>query len=249
MTMVSTWKALTPPTLQEELDLIRMLHAAATLVPESEMHGTPQYRVFIVGQHGVLIGGKKKERHPLIYELADKVSRFMGAGTGRWKEDQAFDAYPNNVVRLFKDVSSPWVPDQVQQTLWNYGVVYARSDNTSKFFYPAFTGVYSNETSILNGMINAMLCANLERVHFRVWTKLTGGQYSDANIVQSANLFVQDEVRDKYGSRFEIKPNAYLTESDIENGKSYHLDIDVYGNNPRVRFTYRPVAHRMSELG
>lgn len=248
MALVNVWREIEPPTLREEIDLIGLLGAAAALVPESEINGTPQYRVFIIGQHGQLINSKKKERHPLVLDVADKVSKYMGAGNGRWRDDQAFDVSPNNLVSLFKDVSSPWLNDSVQQQLWNYGVVYARSESTTRYFYPAFTGIYPEETSILSSMINSLLCMSMEKVHFNVWKRIVGGALSESQITQQANLFVQDEVRDRYGSRFQITPNAYLDARDIENGKSYHLDINVFANNPRVRFNYRPVARRLSDL-
>jgi hypothetical protein len=248
MALVRVWQELPAPTLNDEITLIQLLGAAAALVPESEINGTPQYRIFVVGQHGELNGSRKKERHPLVFEVADMISKYMGAGDGRWKEDHAFDVYPNNVVSMFKNVSSPWLRESVQQQLWNYGVVYARSESTTRYFYPAFSGIYPDETSILSSMINSLLCMSMEKVHFRTWTRIVGGALAPSQIVQQANLSVQNEVRDKYGARFSIAPNAFLDENDIENGKSYHLNIDVYGNNPRVRFTYRATARRMSDL-
>lgn len=248
MALVKKWRTVAPPTLREEIDLIQLLGAAASLVPDSEINGTPQYRVFLVGQHGELVGSTRKDRHPLIFEVANMISLYMGSSDGKWKSDKAFDVAPNNLVGLFKKISSPWLPEPVQSQLWNYGVVYARSENMSRYFYPSFSSIYPEESSILSSLVNSLLCMSMEKVHFRTWARITGGQASEEQIIQRASLSVQDEVRGKYGSRFVIEPRTFFDKNDRDSGRSYHLEIHVYGNNPRVRFTYRPVAHQMSQL-
>lgn len=211
----------------DQLAIASMLNTVISLTPESDLYGTEACRAIIVTQSGRLRNSNYNGRLPLTIDIAKKVGRYMGGADGNWKQTYAFDQSPNNQIDDFYDVDQKWQTTENYDKLYDVGVIWAQSYNTKKMFYPMFQTIYNDSTSVLNSLPTIIACCQINKFLFRAYTNITGGQYTEKQIIERNNRFVSQQAEGKFHNRYEITPNTYITERDNVLGYSYHCDVTI----------------------
>lgn len=219
------------------------------LYPESSTFGTPVMRGMIVAGSGNLINSLYIERVPLTYEIAHKAARYMGASNGAWRNGFAFDRAPMSVVTQLRNIDVTWVPTSTRNTLWATGINFVLNYQVRTQFFPALQTVYENDTSVLNSFFTAVGISYLNKVAHAAWREFTGSiSLTNAQLEEQVNLFVSNNVRDKFDGKFVIIPNATVTELDNLRGFSWTLPIQIYANNMKTVMTTSVESFRMTDL-
>lgn len=219
------------------------------LYPESSTFGTPVMRGIIIGGSGTLNNSLYTKRVPLTYELMYKAARYMGASNGAWKNGFCFDKAPLSVVTQIKNIDVTWVPTSTRNTLWAAGLNFVLNYQVRTQFFPALHTVYENDTSVLNSFFTAMAIAYLNKVSHAAWREFSGSiSLTNAQLEEQVNLFVANQVKDKFDNKFVVIPNATVTELDNLRGYSWTLPIKLYANNMKTVMTTYVEAYRMSDL-
>lgn len=239
-------------TPEEELSMTIALRTYARLFPESVVYGTHVCRAAIIGHSGELLNHQYTGILPLTIDLADKVSKYMGASNGNWKADEGFDdgEKGSNVVTMFKTstVNHRWKPDAAYIADWDNGVIGIRSKNRTALFYPGFQTVYDDPTSTLNSLINVFGFVELEKIAYRTWTKLTSNaKLTDDQFIERSDRMISDEAQPKFDGRFIIVPQTEFTDFDKGRGMSWTTNIIAYANNERVVGTTSIISRRRNE--
>lgn len=236
-------------TAEEETSMAIALRAAARMYPESEVFGTPVCRAVVVGHSGYLLNSQYKGLMPLTIELADKMSRFMGAGNGIWARDRGFDTAPYNQIGMFKDVNCTYKPQRVYDRDWDSGLVWVQNFDRRSLFFPAVQTVYDDSTSVLNSAINMMIIVEIEKVAERAWRELTGtSKLTREQFIERSNDLIAEKTQDRFDDRVIVEPRTYFTGFDQALGYSWSCDIALYLNNMMTVGTYTIVARRRSDF-
>lgn len=228
------------------------LRTAASLYPESTIHGTATCRAVIIGHCGKLVNSDWKGLLPMTLDFANKVSRYMGAGDGRWVSAYSFDESPTNQVSLFRpvDVNLTYKSDTNYNKDWDAGLNWVQSYDRNSLFFPAFQTVYPDDTSVLNAFMVMAACVEAEHVSERVWRDLTGGsKLTREQFIERSNRLIDERMRDRFDGRFVVVPETFFTEADDARGYSWSTRIHIYANNMRTVGSFTVVAHRMEDLG
>lgn len=226
------------------------LRTAASLYPESEIYGTSVCRATIIGHSGDLLNSPWKHyKLPLTIDFADKVSKYMGAGIGRWTNGQAYDEAPRNQVSMFKNVNNTYKSDSNYNKDWDAGLVWVQYFDRRNLFYPAFQTAYPDDTSVLNAFTTMAACVELEKVAQRSWRELTGNStLTPEQFIERSNQLIIDNTKDRFDGRFVIVPETFFTEADTQRGYSWSCNIHIYANNMRTVGSFTIVAHRLEDL-
>lgn len=225
------------------------LRTAAEQFPEAELYGTSVVRCVVVGQSGHLINSTWKQLVPGTFEIAYALSQYAGSGDGVMKGRFAADVTPNNKVKLIKGMQTTWKSDQNRIKDWDNGLVWAQSYDTRSDFYAGMQTVYRDDTSILNSLINMLICVEVQKINFRVWREFTGrSDLTPAQRADRINRRVLELVKDRFDERVVIVPDTYETKYDEQRGYSETCKVHVYGNNMKTVTSFTVVAHRRSEL-
>lgn len=211
----------------DQLAIAGMLNTVISLTPESDLYGTEACRAIIVTQSGRLRGSNYKGRLPLTVDIAKKVGRYMGGLDGVWKQMYAFDQSPNNQITDFYDIDKRWQTTEQYEKMYDVGVVWAQSYNTRMMFYPMFQTVYKDSTSVLNSLPTIIACCQINKFMFRAHTNITGGQYTEAQVIERNNRYITQQAEGKFHNRYEITPETYITGHDRVLGYAYHSDVTI----------------------
>lgn len=248
-TVTKVWSWIAPNTESEETAIAGTLRTIAANYPESEVYGTPVCRALIVGQCGTLVNSLYTRKLPLTYELANKVSKFMGSATGYWDADNAYDLKGNNTIELMKDVNISWKNENVGQQAWANGLTYAEDYDIKRLFFPAVQTVYTDSTSVLNSSITMFAICNIERVCQNAWRDLTGNsKWTRAKFIQQSNEMIQERLAKRYDDRFIIEVQTFFTEADSNRGYSWGCNIDIYAANMKTVGRFSITARRIDDF-
>lgn len=242
------WSWLEPNSEAEETAIAGTLRTIASTYPESEVHGTPVCRAVIVGQCGNLVNSNYLRKLPLTYELADKVSAFMGGADGFWDASQAYDQRGNNIIKNMKNVNLSWKNENIGQQAWANGLVYAEDYDLKRLFFPAVRTVYNNDTSVLNSSITMLAICYIERVCQGAWRDLVGnGKLSNARFKQDSNEMIEERLAKRFDDRFIIVVDTYFSEADEAAGFSWGCNVHIYAPNMKTVGRYTVIAHRLED--
>lgn len=243
----TNWVMRTPNTEEDDQAISLTLRQAFLLTPESTVHGTGAVRAAIWGHTGRALSIPGRPRLPLIFDMADKVSRFMGAAA--WKAGSAFDTGTNKLVSTMGDITNTWMEPSSYDNAWSVGMNFVQYFDRSSLFYPKFATIYDDDTSVLRSVITMMGCCSLTTVLFNAWKQMTPtGRLTDAELIAESNRVIQALVLDKYAGYFQIRPETFLSPYDIENGRTWSANVNIYANNDRDTAFSTVIAHRMSDL-
>lgn len=236
-------------TAAEEHSLAVALRTRLQMYPESDYFGTPVMRGMIVGRSARLRNSQYVKHLPLSAEIAIKSARYMGAGNGKWKNGSHFDGAPGSVVDYMYDINITWVPTSVRNRNWDIGLNWVQSFDRRSYFFPALKTVYDNDTSVLNSYFTAMAICQLNKVAHSAWRQFSGVSHlSNAQLVSRVNDFVTARTQGRFDSRFVIRPDAFMTDSDLLRGFSWTLPIKIWAANMKSVMTTYVQAYRMDDL-
>lgn len=235
---------------EQEASVLTALRSYGLNFIESEIHGTPLCRIAIFGQSGKLVNSTYRGLLPLTVNLAEKVAAYMGAGSGRWNPNEAFDAAPKNIVTLFEDINQTYRPASAAAKDWAQGLNYVQTFERGRHFWAAFQTVYDNKSSPLNSLINMFAYIELEKVCERNWRRMSGGnaKLTPEQFIERSNADIERDIGDRFDGRYIFVIKTYFTDLDVELGYAYSCDIEVYSNPQYLVGTYTIVARRRAQL-
>lgn len=248
--VLSTHDVLSPvKTASEESSIALSLKAALQMYPESEYFGTPVCRGVIVGRCGNFTGSKYPRKLPLTFELASKAARYMGAGTGIWRGEYAFDRAPGSIVENFTNINVSFTPAIVRNRDWDNGLVWVQTYSRQSVFFPAIQTVYDNDTSVLNSFFTMMACVELEKVCKRAWKAYSGSSdLTNSQLIYRINTFIGEAVAGRFDNRFVIQADTVITGADERRGYSWTTTVRIYAPNMKTVGTFIIEANRMDDL-
>lgn len=217
------------PNQVDELSAIIALDRSISLFPESALFSTPACRAVIVPQHGVKLDTDYKGRLPLSLDVAEKVARYTGSEV--WKSNAAFDNSPNNHITNFTDINDLYMPDGKAEQYWSIGVIWAQNVDRTRAFYPAFSTVYKDDTSVLRGLPYIMAMCQTWKYAIRSWQINVGnGKLTKQQVIARSNDSIATDTEGKFDGRFVINPNTFYTPADVQRGYSWSCEITIAGN-------------------
>lgn len=236
-------------TPSEEHSTAIAIRTRAQMYPESDYFGTPVMRAFIFSGTAKIRNSRWLGRVPNSYDVLIKVAKYMGAGTGRWKQGKRFTGAPGHIIGSLYDISIPWIPMSVRNRFWDVGLNWVQRYDRRSFFFPAYKSVYDDDTSVLNSMLTVAAIADLNKIAHAVWRDLSGvDNLSNAQLIDRSNGLVAAKVKDRYDNSFVIVPDAHMTEMDALRGYSWTQRIKLYADNMRTVMTTYVQAYRRESL-
>lgn len=224
------------------------LRTMFALSPESSYYGTGVVRACIVEGSGYLADGTWDGVLPLTIDLADKVSKYWGAGNGAWKTGSSFFESPANHVSILKDINVTYRPTPSRNKDWRNGLMYVQSAGTNSLFYPAFPTVYSDKTSVLSDLRVGFALCTLEKYAHQAWVELSGSDLDKAKFIERSNSIITDKCSGMFDGRFVIEPETYFTGLDDALGYTWSCNINLYANTTKYTGIYTITSRRMEDL-
>lgn len=225
------------------------LRSALEMYPEATLYGTPVVRGIIVGHSGYLINSEYDKLVPGTFEIAYNISRWAGSGDGRLKGRYSPDVDPNNRVKLLRDVNCTWKSERVRNKDWDNGLVWFQSYDWLSLFCPGMQTVYKDDTSVLNSLLNMVICVEVQKVCFRVWRKFTGrSNMTNLQYEEASNKEITEQTKGRFDERVVIVPETYHSARDIQLGYKNSAKVHVYAPNMKTVSEFTVVSHRMEEL-
>lgn len=232
-------------TASEEISVGIDLRSTAQLYTESVIHGTGVTRVTLVSQEGTLISSPYKDSVSLIFDLAQKRARYIGAGTGKMKAGLAYDSYPRNTLLSMKDVSNTYLGKVAKEAVWSAGLNFVQYSDRGTLFNPGYQTVYGIKNSVLTSEIIMQIACDVTRLAGLVWTRLSGNSsLTQAQFIQRSNKIFSEMVAGRYDNRVTVEPNTYFTAADTARGYSWTLDATISGNVMRTVETINVITKR-----
>lgn len=236
-------------SVDAESSMAIALRAACEMQPEAELYGTSVVRAAIVGHSGYLINSEYKKLVPGTFELAYALAQWAGAANGILKGRYSPDVDPNNKVKLLRDVNCPYKLARVRNKDWDNGLIWAQSYDHLSLFFPGLQTVYKDDTSVLNSLLNMIICVEVQKVCFRVWRRFTGrSNMTNLQYEQASDAEITALTTGRFDERVTIVPETYHSTRDIQRGYSNSCRVHVYANNMKTVSEFTVVAHRMEEL-
>jgi hypothetical protein len=240
----------------EQASMIQYLYNAARMYPDSEVYGTPVCRVTVLKGCAELVsstwrGVDGRMDVPYNLEFLDKVSKYMGAGTGIWDGNANFTRSPSNRITLFKNNNpdSLVISEDARSIDWSNGAIWVEPYDMRDAFIPAFQTVYDDDTSVLNSVKTVYACVELWKVMERVWRDLTGeDKYTNDQFIKKSNEMLVARTAGRFDDNYVIVPDTRFEPIDENNGYSWTCIVKIYANNMRTHGKMTIEAWRMSDL-
>jgi hypothetical protein len=227
------------------------LYNAARIYNESAFYGTSCCRVTVTKQSGKLLTSPWRGLAPLNLEIANKLSKYMGASDGIWKSVYRPDVSPANRVTMFQidTINALSTSAEARALDWANGAIWAQAYDMNDAFFAAYQTVYDDDTSPLNNVLTVYGCIELEMVAERVWRDLTGRtDLTTQQFIERSNELIVSRTAGRFDNRFTIKANTFQTPMDANNGFSWSCEITIYANDMRTVGTYTIISRRSSDL-
>ena len=211
--------------------------------PDSAKFATSAYRGWTVGHSFYLNDSAYTELVPVSYALARMVSLY--GGSNKFKPAYRFDRGELAIItdgygiNLTSKTPSKYASD------WDAGLINVRSFDQYQYSFPATKTTYTNDTSILTGILNSIIFADLNQICNDVWNECSGNQRLDNDeLVDLINSKIIAKTEGRYDEVSDIVPAAYFTEEDLKLGYSVHIRVHVYGEVQDTVGEVEIVAHR-----
>jgi hypothetical protein len=250
--VLSTYVVGTPaPSASDESALAITLRTRLQAYPESDYFGTETMRGTVSCRCGKLVDKKYRGLLPLSIEIAHKMAKYMGAGNGVWDSQEAFDQDGKNQVELFepKSVNVTFTPAPVKNKDWTNGLIWVEAYRLRSLYYPAMKTIYSDDSSVLTGLITVMCTVELQKIGDRCRIFLSGNQkLSNAQIKQRGEKFVEDAVNGRFDGRFVIVPEIFFTDADLARAYSWSMRIKQYAPNMKTVGQIAVESYRLEDI-
>jgi len=236
-----------PMTEIQEQSMAVTLKAFAQNYPESSYFGTPVCRIAIIGRSGTNVNSTSGVSVPLTYDVANLLSKMMGASNGVWKAEYLFDKWPGNKVETVENINITSVSVTTRINDWAAGINWVQAYDREQFQFPALHTLYPDDTSVLVSIITMLGCVELQKVGARAQRTFTGSvSLTDQQLITGVNKFVETNTTGRFCNLFKITPQCTITGADETRGYSWTLPINIYANNEKTAMTLSVVANRMS---
>lgn len=224
------------------------LQAAFRLFPESWRYGTAALRATIIKNSGVINNSPYKKRRSVAISVIEKVSKYMGSGTGKWKREHAIDDENNRVLTGWSSLDARYQQPNVKILNAENGLTIVDTLDTSRYYFPYYQTIYNDPTSVLNDFVTMMACCWLEKLGMEAHRRF-GGDMSVGRIKQleRINGFLLEETKHAFHGRFTIIPETdYLNE---ETGLDMmDIVLRIYAEKSKTSNTFTIEANRMTDL-
>lgn len=237
-----------PPQTEEQLQGMAVrLQSAFRLYPESWRFGTAALRTTIIKNSGVIINSTNKKRRSVAIALIEKVSKYMGSGSGKWKKEYAIDTEANRVLEGWAGLDAGYQRPNVKLLNSENGLTIVESLDTTRMYFPYYQTIYPDHTSVLNDFITVMACCWLEKIGMDAWRRFGGdGKVGRIKQLERVNKFLLDETKHAFDNRFTIIPRTNYT--DEETGfSSTDIVLEIYAEKAKTSNTFTIEANRMSD--
>ena len=221
------------------------LRAFLANYPESQIHGTPACRAMVVARTGQLATGNYRGPVPAIFDLADKVSNYMGAGDGRWKTSGRFQVAPDNRVNVVTGLNAVYLDERVYNSDWMNGMTFPMPYQRGTAFWPAYPTVYPAKNSVLSDMQVAMAIAQVELECRRSWREMTNSKLTEAKFIEKSNRVLNSKLNGFFDDQFIFEVDTFFTDADRAAGNSYRAHVTVRSNTARTIGTFTVIADRV----
>ena len=235
-------------TAAEESSMGIALLSHVRAYPESDYFGTPAFRAAIVSRSGKVLNSQWRDYVPVTYSLAKKISRFAGAGNGKFKSEFSFDRTPTNFVDDMNEINVPWVPAAARNKDWDAGLLWVEKISQRQFYFPATRTIYNNDTSVLMSILTALCCIECETVGLYAQKYFSGGNYTKGELKKYVEEWVRDQMVGKFAERFIISPEVTFTEADDRRGYSWRLTIRIGAGNMKTVQTLVLETYRKEDM-
>jgi len=226
------------------------LKTQAKLFPESDFFGTPVARAVIVGGAYKLFDDLNGDYNTLVYEIAIKSARMMGAGNYLWKEVYNFDHGPAAVLKYGFDYQPSFIPSGIKPTLWNAGMVWAQPKDRSTDFIPAVQTVYDDDTSPLNNWYTVCGLVTLNRIASDAWREFTGTSTMTDIVFKEVVLnYLNTRIQGIFAGLMVVVPEVIITEQDALRGYSWQIRFRLYAGNMKTKMVSYTEVWRLNDLG
>jgi hypothetical protein len=227
-----------PLSLSETISIGNILKIAMELTPESSVYGTGFTRGCVISGSGKI----DEFRIPKTFSLGVKLSKYVN--TSVMKPDKRFDVYPNNTIKELSDLEPNNIPETIYPKLYNAGLNYGIPDGLNTEIFPSFASSYDDDTSILKDFFVVIAISRLVKLSNTTWLRNTGNKLSRQALTDKITSFINKETQNAFDNRFTIKPIVRFTDEDVSRGYSWHLDIELYGQNMRTVQVSKIIAYR-----
>lgn len=235
----------------EELSIASALKARLANFPESTYFGTPVVRAGIYGADAELRGSAMGRRVSTVMEVIHKRSKYLGAGNGRWKSNNAYDqGAPGSVCEILFNLSKLWIPVSVRYRFWDAGLNWWARLDREQNFCPAFRTVYSDDTSVLTADTVAMALIYANRVNDRSWRVHSGTTGVPAPVfLKRVSDFISSQFEGRLDNRYICEPVPTITAEDELRGYSWHSGINIFADPMRTVAVNYAEVFRASDRG
>ena len=218
-------------SVEDEISVATDLRSSAAVYAESDVQGTGVCRVVIVGHSGVLINNSYTDRVSVIFDLAAKRARYLGAGNGKMKNGLGYDNAPYNQVTTMKDINNTYLTQSGKDAVWNAGINFVEHFDRRTLFFPGLQTVYAIKNSVLTSEMMMQICVDVTKQCDITWKLLTGNtQLTRPQFIDRSNAILAKLVEGRYDDRVTIVPRTYFTPGDVARGYSWTMDVAVYSN-------------------
>ena len=219
------------------------------LAPESEYFGTPVARGIVVGGTGVYADLRSNLQKPLLYEIAVKSAKMMGAGNYMWKAVYTFDYGTSAEFELLKDIHPDFIPAGIKPQLWSDGLVWAQPKQRGVNQFPAIQTVYEDDTSVLNSWITINALATLTKIADDAWREFTGAStLADDIFLDKVKAYLERRLAGIFAGIVVVIPEVIMTESDKLRGYVWRVVYSLYSPNMKTKMISHTDVYRLSDL-
>lgn len=237
-----------PLTVSEEISVATDLRSTAAAYAESSVHGTGTVRVTINPQSGKLITSNYKETISLIFDIAKKRARFMGAGNGKMKPGLGYDNFPLNVVDSMKDINNTWRSSTAKESSWLAGMNYVQFMEMHTLHYPGLQTIYGIKNSVLVSEVVMMITVDVTKMSIQVWRMLSGNtSLTPDQFIKRSDELLLGLVANKYDGRVIVRPRTFYTPADSARGYSWTQDVVVEANVMKTVNVLNVIVNRIEE--
>jgi hypothetical protein len=235
-------------TASEEHSMAVALRTRLQMYPESDYFGTPVSRGIIMGRSARIRESQWTKPTPVLYEVAVKSARYMGASDGRWKAGYNFDGAPGSVLEFMYDVNVTFTPALARNKDWAAGLNWVQQYDHRSLFIPALKTVYGDDTSVLNSYFVGMAICQINKVTKSVWRMFSGVDHlTDAQLIERVDAETNKRLQGRFDSRYIIVPASTITDTDNVAGYRWTTPVKIYAPNMKTVMTTSVHAFRMGD--
>ncbi len=232
-----------------DISIAALLKSRLNLFPESDYFGTPVVRGLVIGQSMILNDSLYTARLPMTFEIADKMSAYMGAGNGVWNSTYNPEGEPGSIVKTGKSIKPEFLSATSRYSNWFLGLNWVQAYDLKSYYIPAYKTIHINSTSVLNSLITSFAIATINTIVNQMWRGMEGISYLSASQFKKKIInYMVEHTKGIFDNRFYLVFIPEMTQLDEERGYSITLAVQIGANNMKTVLTTYTQAYRMSDL-